>query len=106
MTTNDANQETVECCVFATPTEHGWCNCDRICKIVVCDNAERNAPFAYRSDGAAHHSFDAAEYNRRFRNEREPIEAPDGAAFVRSRFCCRQHCVDFKAREANQSESI
>lgn len=99
MTANDANQETVESCVFATPTEHGWCNCGRVCKIVVCGNVERNANLASRSDGAAFHSFPADGYNALFRRDKEPIEAPDGAAFVRSRFCCKQHCVDFKAQE-------
>ena len=98
---SDATQETVERCVFATPTEHGWCNCNRICKIVVCANAERNTNLASRSDGAAFHSFPADDYNALFRKElgREPIDAPDGAAFVRSRYCCRTHCVDFQAQE-------
>lgn len=99
MTANDANQETVEPCVFATPTGERWCECPVDCRVVVCANAERNAPFAYRTDGAASHSLDAAEYNARFRRDKEPIPAPDGAVFVRSRYCCRTHCVDFKARE-------
>ncbi|MBQ9799692.1 MAG: hypothetical protein IJO40_07110 [Thermoguttaceae bacterium] len=98
---SDVTQETVERCVFATPTEHGWCNCNRICKIVVCANAERNANLASRSDGAAFHSFPADGYNELFRRDKEPIEAPDGAAFVRSRFCCRRHCIDFETRGAN-----
>lgn len=92
---SDATQETVERCVFATPTEHGWCNCNRICKIIVCANVERNANLASRSDGAAFHSFPADGYNALFRRDKELIDAPDGSAFVRSRFCCKQHCVDF-----------
>ncbi len=96
---NNANQETGERCVFATPTEHGWCNCNRICKIVVCGNAERNANLASRSDGAAFHSFPADGYNALFRRDKKPIDAPDGAAFVRSRFCCKQHCIDFVSQD-------
>ena len=75
MTTNDANQESVERCVFATPTEYGWCNCNRICKIVVCANAERNANLASRFDGAAFHSFPADGYNALFRRDKEPLES-------------------------------
>ena len=96
---SDATQETVERCVFATPTEYGWCNCNRNCKIVVCANVERNANLASRSDGAAFHSFPEDGYNALFRRDKEPIEAPAGSAFVRSRFCCRRHCVDFAAQE-------
>ena len=92
-------QETTEHCVFATPTGERWCNCNVRCEVVICDNAERNTNAASRSDGAAFHSYLADGYNALFRRDKEPIDAPDGAAFVRSRFCCKQHCVDFKAQE-------
>lgn len=88
-------QDVSDHCVFATPTGERWCNCNIKCEVIICNNPARNAPFAYRTDGAAHHSFDVAEYNRRFRDGREPIDAPNNAAFVRSRYCCKQHCVDF-----------
>ena len=106
MTTSDATQETVERCVFATPTGERWCNCNIRCEVIICNNAERNANVASRSDGAAFHSAKPAEYNEVFRLRKssplpplKPIAFPNGAAFVRSRFCRREHCVDFKAQE-------
>ena len=103
---SDATQEATELCVFATPTGERWCNCNVRCEVVICDNVERNANLASRSDGAAFHSAKPAEYNELFRLRNnsplpplEPIAFPDGALFVRSRFCCKQHCVDFKAQE-------
>ncbi len=100
---NDATQETTERCVFATPTGERWCNCNVRCEVIVCNNAERNANFAERFDGAAFHTAKPAEYNELYRLRKspplEPIAFPDGAAFVRSRYCCRRHCVDFTPQE-------
>lgn len=101
MTEDDVNQETAALCVFATPTGERWCECPVDCRVVVCVNFKRNAGLSERSDGASFHTCKVDEYNELFRRRKnkEPIPAPDGAVFVRSRYCCRTHCVDFKARE-------
>lgn len=93
----------LERCVFATPTGERWCNCRVACRVVVCSNRLRNEILRTRSDGASRHSYDATGYNALLRTGlgKTPIDAPEGAFFVRSAFCGRAHCVDFAPKEAD-----
>ncbi len=90
---NEKQVPVADRCAFSKWTNKKWLNCNVQCVAVECWNRKRIENG--RSDGAAFHSRVSDEYLDKSTEERR--NAP--FILVRSRYCCRRHCVDYVPAE-------
>lgn len=85
-------------CRYATNTERRWCNCQGVpCTEIECRNPARLKAILPDGEGR----YDGANNHTKYRNEDADDRANAPFVLVRSRYCCKQHCVDYIAPSAD-----
>lgn len=85
-------------CIYATDSKRPWCNCTGVtCTEIECRNPVRLKAILPDAEGR----YDGANNHTKYRDEDADDRANAPFVLVRSKYCCKQHCVDYEEGENN-----